>query len=63
MNRLLAVLLGLILIFAVIVDVKVITGEGSIRWGIFVLYLVATALLAYGTLWFWRRGGSRRDAA
>lgn len=59
MNRLLAVLLGLLLIFAVIVDVKVITGEGSIKWGIFSLYLIATALLAYGTVWFWRRGGRR----
>ncbi|MFL5846670.1 MAG: hypothetical protein ACJ762_18460 [Solirubrobacteraceae bacterium] len=58
MNRLLAVILGILFIFAVIIDVMVVTGDGSIRWGIFILYLIATALLGYGALYFWRRAGS-----
>jgi hypothetical protein len=62
MNRLIAVILFLASAFMVLVDVKVLTGDGSIRWGIFIGYLVGTALLLYGTVWFWRRGGKRATA-
>ncbi|MCW2992347.1 MAG: hypothetical protein JWM73_2941 [Solirubrobacterales bacterium] len=62
MNRLIAVILGIAFIFAVIIDVLVVTGDGSIRWGIFILYLLGTALLGYGTLFFWRRAGGTTPA-
>jgi protein-S-isoprenylcysteine O-methyltransferase Ste14 len=62
LNRVFAVILFLLFVFMAIVDVKVLTEEGSIRWGIFAGYLVGTVLLAYGAVWFWRRGG-RRDTA
>jgi hypothetical protein len=58
MNRLIAVILGLAFIFMVIVDIAVLSGDGSIRWGIFILYLIGTALLGYLTVFFWKRGGS-----
>lgn len=57
-NRLIAVILGLAFVFMAIVDIAVLTGDGSIKWGIFILYLIGTGLLAYGAVWFWRRGGS-----
>lgn len=60
-NRIIAVVLGLAFIFMAAVDILVLTEEGSIRWGIFVLYLLGTALLAYGAVWFWRRGGAARS--
>lgn len=57
-NRIIAVVLGLAFVFMAAVDILVLTEEGSIRWGIFILYLLGTALLAYGAVWFWRRGRS-----
>jgi hypothetical protein len=58
-NRLIAVILGIAFIFMVIVDITVLSSDGSIKWGIFILYLIGTALLGYLTLFFWRRGSSR----
>lgn len=61
-NRLIAVVLGLAFVFMLAVDIMVLTEEGSIRWGIYILYLIGTALLGYLTLWFWRRGKSQPPA-
>lgn len=61
-NRLIAVVLGLTFVFMLAVDIMVLTEEGSIRWGIYILYLIGTALLGYLTLWFWRRGKSQPPA-
>lgn len=61
--RLVAVILALLFAFMLAVDIKVITSDGSIRWGIFIGYLIGTALLAYGAIWFWRRPAHRGAAA
>ena len=61
MNRLLAVIFGLAFAFMVIVDITVLTSDGSIRWGRYILFLLGTALLGYLTVMFWRRGGRSAD--
>lgn len=53
--RLIAVILALAFVFMAAVDIKVISDGGSIRWGVFIGYLVGTVLFAYGAVWFWRR--------
>ena len=57
-NRLIAVILGLAFLFMLAVDIMVLTEEGDIIWGRYILFLIGTALLGYLTLWFWRRGKS-----
>lgn len=55
MKRLLAVVLALAFAFMVAVDISVASGDGSIRWGIYILYLIGTVLLAYLAVRLWRR--------
>ena len=57
-NRLIAVVLGLAFLFMLAVDIMVLTEDGEIRWGRYILFLIGTVLLGYLTLWFWRRGRS-----
>ena len=61
-NRLIAVILGLAFLFMLAVDILVLTEDGEIIWGRYVLFLIGTALLGYLTLWFWRRGRSEPPA-
>jgi hypothetical protein len=55
MKRFLAVILALCFAFMAIVDVKVASDGGSIRWGVYVGYLIGTVLLAYLAVRLWRR--------
>ena len=56
--RLLAVITGLAFAFMVAVDIAVLTEDGTIRWGRYILFLLGTVLLGYLTVWLWRRGKS-----
>jgi hypothetical protein len=53
--RFLSVVVFLLFAFMVAVDVRVLTTDGTIKWGIFIGYLVGTAVLGYLTVWLWRR--------
>ena len=59
-NRLIAVILGLAFLFMLAVDIMVLTEDGEIIWGRYILFLIGTALLGYLTVWFWRRGKGER---
>jgi hypothetical protein len=60
--RVIAVILGLCFLFMLAVDILVLTEEGSIKWGIYILYLIGTVILGYLTVWLWRRGKSAPPA-